>query len=615
MSKYILSIWWGYCSGAALARIDESLSIEFLGASSEERFVKKKNTSEFPINTINWLLKESNITRKDISNVIYTSQDVGLDYILFNKGIWEIQDYILENKEYWAPKLLKNIHENNYFTVMHQRLDTQQWPGQRKWEDIIDFNNLSISNRKFSLKIPSLLEEYFDIAKDKIEAFDHHSSHRWYAYFYENPELEERLVFTIDGWGDGRNATVTKVFVKDGILVEEELFSSSKCYLARVYRYMTLLLGMKPSEHEFKVMGLAGYAKIKYSNRCREIFTQYLSFKNGDFEISKDVTDSYYWFKDKFEGERFDNIAGGLQIWLEDVLIEMVRYFVEKSKVNTVAFSGGVAMNVKAMGEIAKLSEVSKLYVPPSSGDESHIFGSALSYYVKINKNRSIKNKKNLLSSFYTGFRSSEDDEIKLIGNITKNSKFSIIKNPTAIEVASKLIELKSIAVCRGSAEFGARALGNRSILIDARSMMLKDQLNLSIKNRDFWMPFAPIVIDKYVGRYLHNPKNIISKHMTLSFETTVAGFNDLMNATHIADKTCRVQMLFREDNNFIYDVIDCFSRKTNVGGLLNTSYNQHGFPIVNTIEDAFEVFINTSLNCLLLNNYLITKNNLTLES
>jgi len=376
---------------------------------------------------------------------------------------------------------------------------------------------------------------------------------------------------------------------------------------------MTLLLGMKPSEHEFKVMGLAGYAKSQYSNKCLKIFEEYLNFKNGDFQISHEVTDSYYWFKEKFEGERFDNIAGGLQIWLENVLTDMVRYFVAKSKINTVAFSGGVAMNVKAMGEIAKLNEISNIYVPPSSGDESHIFGSALSFFVNFNNNNTNnylnENKNELMNSFYMGFKASDYEEYELINRLKDDSNFNIINNPSPINVANLLVKSKSIAVCRGHAEFGARALGNRSILIDARSMLLKEQLNLSIKNRDFWMPFAPIVIDKYFDKYIDNPKGITSKHMTLSFNTTQQGFNDLINATHIADKTCRVQMLYRKDNAFIYDVIFQFSIETHVGGLLNTSFNQHGYPIVNNVEDAFEIFNKTSLDGLLLNNSLITKN------
>ena len=163
-------------------------------------------------------------------------------------------------------------------------------------------------------------------------------------------------------------------------------------------------------------------------------------------------------------------------------------------------------------------------------------------------------------------------------------------------------------ARCVDKAEFGARALGNRSILADPSNPFSKQKINSAIKSRDFWMPFAPVILDKYANKYIVNEKKIISKFMTIGFDVTKEGFKKIIAATHPADKTARPQILFKKDNPELYDIINKFSKITGIGALLNTSFNLHGHPIVNTPDEAIYVLQNSSLDGLLLNNFFIKK-------
>ena len=164
------------------------------------------------------------------------------------------------------------------------------------------------------------------------------------------------------------------------------------------------------------------------------------------------------------------------------------------------------------------------------------------------------------------------------------------------------------LARCVDRMEFGQRSLGNRSILADPVQTNVKERINAAIKNRDFWMPFAPIILDTFSSIYLNNPKNLSSPYMTLAFDTTPIGYECMIAACHTADRTARPQILERHANPALYDLLHDFSLLTGRGALLNTSFNLHGYPIVNNPVEALYVFKNSQLDGLLLNNYLIMK-------
>ena len=604
---YILTIWWGFSSGASLHRENSNKSVDLIAASSEERFCRIKNTSNFPIQTIEWL-KSFLKKNESFDKIIYTSNDVGVDYLLCDKGTWSVGKHITENLNFWKPHLLDG-NKGDYLDYLKNELDLTVWPGENFWQSLglnkTDTLNTNKINEAFSQKYPELLSVHFGIATSDIHRIDHHASHRHYA-ISNHPDLPRRsLVFTVDGWGDGRNATVSIVENDNNQLDVREIFSSKNCSLARTYRFITLLLGMKPSEHEFKVMGLASYGKKEYSDRALEIFRKSMTFskQKGDFNLNNDYKDSFFTFRELLIGERFDNIASGLQLWLEEVLKDWVLYFVSKTGIKDVSFSGGVAMNVKAMSEINSLNQVGSVFVPPSAGDESQIFGAFYCYYF-LNNNSLYKNSK----IPYCGY---EENAIYEKEFLIKNSKTYSINEIDLEFIAEKISKGKIVAVSRGKSEFGARALGNRSFFIDPTKPEAKNKLNIAVKNRDFWMPFAPIILDKYILEYINEDdieNTRLNRFMTSIFRTKSAGVADLPSALHSSDQTCRAQVLIKEDNPFVYSLIEHFSLLTGRGALLNTSFNVHGLPIVNKIDDAFQIFIDTPTDFLITNKYMISK-------
>ena len=175
--------------------------------------------------------------------------------------------------------------------------------------------------------------------------------------------------------GDGVNATIN-TFDKNRLFKRH--FSTNKCSIARIYRYMTLLLGMKPNEHEYKVMGLAPYGKEKYSQQAYKIFSDTLRVSGTKFVWNIEPTDSYFWFKEKLEGYRFDSIAWGLQKWVEELLETWTLNCMKKYNTYNVIYSGGVAMNIKAMGKLAEIKKLKKLFVGGSASDESLSISSAI---------------------------------------------------------------------------------------------------------------------------------------------------------------------------------------------------------------------------------------------
>ena len=413
------------------------------------------------------------------------------------------------------------------------------------------------------------------------------------------------LAFTADGWGDGKNATIGKFDVDGRYTV---LNVATNCDIARIYRYMTLLLGMKPSEHEYKVMGLAPYGREEYAAKAVEVFRSALHVEGLEFNSTANPTDSYYWFKDRLEGMRFDNLAWALQTWVEELLESWVRNAIEKYGINDVVFSGGVAMNVKAMGRLAQLSEVNQFFVGGSAADESHVISTLFAVYEEVKRDWSISSVENL-DNLFLGPTTQIDEEkaaVKLIQQSIPNVK--LLCGVDLESVAEKLIEGKIVARCAGRGEFGQRALGNRSILADPINSDARDKINKAVKNRDFWMPFAPIILSEFASDYLVNPKKLISPYMTLAFDTTDLGFEQMKAACHPSDRTCRAQILDANANLELNDLLHCFSKKTGRGALLNTSFNLHGFPIVNSPIDAANVFINSGIDVLVFENHVIEK-------
>lgn len=562
-------------------------------AVSEERFSRKKNDSSFPLKALNWILKENKLDKSDIDYWILPGFDSSRTYqILRRYDSFKIEHYVKEQNDYWHPKLYNNQNPN-YIKLFNELIDKEQFPSEYWKKQITEDGDITESDHDFRKEV---LAEYLNIDTDKIVFIEHHNCHASYAY-YASPFLynEKVLAVTLDGIGDGFNATV-------GIFDEnanyKRLYNTDKANIGRMYRYVTLLLGMKPNEHEFKMMGLASYAKEAYLKPAEDIFWNHLDVDDGQFVVKNDIPDNYFYFREKFQGIRFDNIAGGIQRYVEGIIIKWVEQLIDKHKVDTVVFGGGVAMNIKAMGELAKSSKVKKLFVPGNPADETNCIGSL--YYHSNQQGYKCKR----MDTMYLGEKVQPSKEL-----IEKaKQKYNVTENPQQSYIANLLKEYKIIGRCAGPMEFGARALGNRSILARPDDASVIKRINAMIKNRDFWMPFAPIILEEFAQNYLHNEKNVDSSYMTIGFETTQLARKHLCAGLHPADSTARAQVLKHKQNPELYETLKQFEDITGIGGVLNTSFNLHGYPIVRTCDDAYYVFENSDLNVLWLDNLLIEK-------
>ncbi len=596
----ILSVYQSLPSSVSIFKENK-----IIAAAQEERFTRIKNDEEFPRYSIDYCLKEAGLQPKDLDAVALASFISPFEDQLVRKSQWNISDYIKEQHFRWKPYLIDKVDDKpkSLLDVFPDKVDVNRYPSEF-WKDIY---NQKDSKKSYLQKRSDLFADYLQISKDKIFKIDHHRAHAYYSYYASPFRKEPILALTIDGWGDGMNATVG-IFNSDGSY--KRYYKTDKCAIARIYRYMTLLLGMKPNEHEYKLMGLAPYGKAKYGEDALNIFRETLYVEGIEFKWNVKPTDSYFWFKERLEGIRFDNIAWGLQSWVEEILQKWVSNCIEEFKINKIVMAGGVAMNIKALGSLSSINTLENMFVGGSAGDESLAIGSGICLAEDLNRSQG----KNWLSSEILSLPhlnlGPTANNIKL-DQLFKNldlKQFKIHQGNDHDYIVELLIQGLILARCKGRMEFGQRALGNRSIIADPINLEIKDRINSAIKNRDFWMPFAPVIIDTYVEKYIINPKGIESPHMTIGFETTPEGYSAMKAACHPSDKSVRPQILKSDANPDLYNIITAFARKTDRGALLNTSFNLHGHPIVNTPNEAIEVFTNSAIDGLILNGLVITK-------
>ncbi len=403
----------------------------------------------------------------------------------------------------------------------------------------------------------------------------------------------------MDGYGDGLNATIS--IGQNGNL--RRIYETDKCIVGRIYSHITLLLGMKRLEHEYKLMGLAPYGEKYFNRDCYKVFDEIIKLNNYKFIINKKPKDSYFHFKKKLEGFRFDTIASSLQLWVENIILKWVLNAVNHTGIGYVCFSGGVGMNAKAMGKLLENKKIINLWVPGAGQDDSTCIGAS----IEVQKNIS-KNKNNFvdLKNLYFGNNANLDEEFFLKKKINKK-KFQIV-NFSNKKAAFLLSKGKILGRVVDRMEFGPRSLGNRSILADPRNLITKTKINAKIKNRDFWMPFAPSIIDSCAKKYILNSSKAISSHMALTFKTTKIGYEKIIAACHDADKTVRAQIVTKKLNPGYYSLISEFKKKTGCGALLNTSFNLHGFPVVKNIIEAYDVLNRSDLDGLITKNFIILK-------
>jgi len=436
---------------------------------------------------------------------------------------------------------------------------------------------------------------------------EHHLAHAAAAYYTSPWSGHDRaLVFTCDGSGDRLSATVS---IGSGGRLDRIASVSEHDSLGRLYALVTRHLAMLPLEHEYKVMGLAPYAAgAPGAAALAQSFQDLFELLPGGlaWKRKRGVPSMYSAFDAvgrMLARERFDTAAAGVQLFLERMLTTWVRQAIRATGIANIACSGGVFMNVKANLAILELPEVEHMYVFPSCGDESNSIGAAA--YLAAQAGESIQP----LVALYFGEAITDVEAEAALEPAARVKKLRFTLAPDIEQkTAAALAFGRIVARASGAPEFGARALGNRSILARADAPSLVPVLNQAIKGRDFWMPFAPSVLAERAADYYHKPKPVSSPYMMFAFRSQPNRRAAFPAAQHPHDFTTRPHEVFERHNPAYHRLLQEFEARTGQGIVLNTSFNLHGEPMVYGASDAVDVFLRSGLEHMALANFWVEK-------
>lgn len=558
---------------------------------SQEKLDNIKNSSAFPHAAIAAVLAERGLSAAEIDEVVVASRMVFPQHCLGPGRTETASDHL--NLPV-AVRFAKKVEKGLSGSLMPGLF---RYARSRRHERLREEGIGHLRNRLHEL----------GLAEKPLHFVDHHLCHARAAYHaLEWEPGRESLVFTLDGMGDGLCATVTRVGT-DGKwqrIAATPLQSS----LGSIYSETTRFLGMKVLEHEYKVMGLAAYCKVHHLETYERVFAPVIDLDPDNplvFRASLDTSEFYGYLVRHAVGERFDNLAGGLQHLLEDRVTRWIGNAIAATGVSRIFTGGGVFMNVKLNKRIQEMPELEQAWFLPSCGDESNPLGAAYARAVELHQQ--VKPLRDLYLG--VGYGCSELAEFIATHRLAERHAVS---KPDDIEetIADLLAAGEVVARFAGRCEWGARSLGNRAILAHPSHLESFFTVNDLIKARDFWMPFAPTVLDTWAGRYLegYDPGKARAPHMITAFRATPLGVQHLRAAMHQGDFTIRPQVLEREANPDYYRLLQAFEKRTGVGGVMNTSFNLHGYPLVAAPEQALMTFENSGLRNLALGPFLIRK-------
>ena len=444
--------------------------------------------------------------------------------------------------------------------------------------------------------------------REQMQPVEHHLAHASAAY-YTSPWQEGRaLVLTCDGSGDRLSATVS---IGDAGRLTRIAEIPERDSIGRLYALVTRALGMAPLEHEYKVMGLAAYAPggpgvARATSMFMDLFET--TARNPLAWQRRSGVPPMYAAYDLVSrlvaGQRFDWVAAGVQRFIEQMLVQWVRAAVRETGITRLACAGGVFMNVKANLAVLEMPEVESIYVVPSCGDESNSIGAACCVAAQAG------DRMQPLGSIYYGDPITDAEAGAAIEEGGRKGRLRARFVPDIEKLtASTLAEGGIVARASGAVEFGARALGNRSILARADSPHAVRIINRMVKNRDFWMQFAPSVLAERSADYYAKPKPVFSPYMMFAFPSRPEKRAAFAAAQHPYDFTARPQEVTPEHNVSYHRLLKEYEALTGEGILLNTSFNLHGEPIVYRARDAVDVFLRSGLQTMALGNWWVEKN------
>ena len=574
---------------------------EIVAAAQEERFTRKKHDASFPLKAIKYCLEEAGISPSEIANIVFYEKP----FVKFER--------LLETYLAYAPKGFKSFS-----------LAMPLWIKEKLFQK--------------SILIKAVQQTLGDTInwRERLLFSEHHLSHAASA-FYPSP-FENAAVLTLDGVGEWTTTSLAIGKGKALSVIKEIHFPHSIGLLYSAFTYYT---GFKVNSGEYKVMGLAPYGKPRYADLIKDKLIHIA--EDGSFQLDMsyfDYTTSLTMTNKKFDAlfggvprtaeseltQRDMDLAASVQKVTEEVVIKIARGIAKETGEKNLCLAGGVALNCVANGALLRENIFDNIWIQPAAGDAGGALGAALSaWYLHHDNNRTVSTERDAMQGAYLGPEFTDNDiEDELVAC---GAKFHKLEDDELFEkVAVALSDEKAIGWMQGRMEFGPRALGGRSIIADPRSPLMQKQLNLKVKYRESFRPFAPSVLREHVSEWFEHdvdsPYMLLvagvkeSKRRIMSNEENSLFGIDKLNVlrssipaiTHV-DYSARLQTVHIDTNPRYHSVISKFYEKTGCPLVINTSFNVRGEPIVCTPTDAFKCFMFTEMDVLVVGNYLLYKN------
>ena len=592
--KSILGISAFYHDSAACILIDGKI----IAAAQEERFTRIKHDTCYPFNAIEFVLNFSKLKLNEVDKIVF-----------FEKPFLKFER-LLETYVAFAPK---------GFLSFSKAMPI--WIREKLFQKNLLFNKLKKHDENFK-------------SDTNIFFSDHHLSHAASAFF-PSP-FEEAVILTADGVGEWATTTVA-VGKSNNLEIKKEIHFPHS--LGLLYSAFTYYAGFKVNSGEYKLMGLAPYGNAKYEDKIKKLIdiksdgTFRLNQKYFNYATGLTMTNEKFHnlFGQKPRDSKYEkitqfhmDIAASIQKVTEEIMIKLIKSLRKEYNIKNLCLAGGVALNCVANGKILKEKIFDNIWIQPAAGDAGGSLGAALALWYIEEENKRHVNLNDDMKGSYLGTEFSQDqieNELNLIG-----AKFEIVKYDDLINITSDLLSTeKVIGWFQGRMEFGPRALGCRSILGDARSGKMQKNLNLKVKYRESFRPFAPSILREDLSNWfdinIDSPYMLLvaninsNKKIEMSDEQKKLFGIDKLNikrseipaVTHV-DYSARIQTVSKDTNKIYHDLISKFKEKTGCPVIVNTSFNVRGEPIVNTPTDAFNCFMGTELDYLVIGNCILDK-------
>ena len=591
----LLGIAAFYHDSAAAIIVDGKI----VAAAQEERFTRKKHDAGYPFNAVEFVLKFSNLKLNEIDSIIFYEKP----FLKFER--------LLETYVAIAPKGFWQFSKS-----------IPSWLKEKLFQKKILFDLLKKHDKKFN-------------NPKKIKFSEHHLSHAASAFF-PSP-FEKAIVLTADGVGEWATTTVA-IGEKNNLEIKKEIHFPHS--LGLLYSAFTFYVGFKVNSGEYKLMGLAPYGQPKYQDLIEKnlidikddgsfwLNQNYFNYATGLTMTNKKFHNLFGQKPRNSKKEKITqfhmDIAASIQKITEKIITKLCIALKSEYKINNLCLAGGVALNCVVNGQILKNKIFDKIWIQPAAGDAGGALGAALAYWhIQLNKKRII-NEKDSMSGSYLGPNYKNEEIKKQLEEVGAN--FEILKYKNLIEkTAHDLKNSNAVGWFQGRMEFGPRALGSRSIIADPRSPVMQKNLNLKVKYRESFRPFAPSILREDLGEWFdlncdspymllvanikkNKQKTMTKKEMGLfGIDKLNIVRSELPAITHV-DYSARIQTVHIDTNKKFHDLLTKFKEITNCPVLINTSFNVRGEPIVNTPLDAFKCFMGSELDVLIIENFYLEK-------